>query len=128
MKLYRHIVACAALVLSMAVVNVRAEEVVDTTSADHSEVQGKKKRVSRLEKLSGQLQLSAEQKEQVAALLQEEKVMLQAARKDTTLTPDVLKARKREIAQDYNAKIRDVLSAEQQAEFDRAFGKKKKKS
>ena len=114
MKLYRHIIACAALLLSMAVLNVRAESSFDPSSTDQSLVQGKKKRVSRLEKLSGQLQLSGEQKEQVAILLQEEKVMLQAARKDTSLTPEVLKARKREIARDYSAKIRDVLNPEQQ--------------
>jgi Spy/CpxP family protein refolding chaperone len=124
MKMYRHLIACAALVLSMAAVGVRAEQ-SETKSSDTAMVTQGKKRVPKLEKLSMELSLTDEQKLHVASLLGEEKAQIKVVSKDTSLTDDVKKARKKEISAEYKTKVRGVLTPEQQEKYDKVGSRKK---
>ncbi len=74
--------------------------------------------------LSEKLSLTAEQKAQVAAIIKEDQAARQAIRKDTTSTEDVKKAKREELKASERAKIRALLTPEQQATFDQMAAKR----
>ena len=128
MKQYRKVWACAALVLGTALGMARAESVEGVPAAAEQPAKQGKVIQSRLDRLTELLRLSAEQRSQIAAILKSEKAMQKAVRADTSLTDDVRKAKRREIAAAHNAKIRELLNAEQQSAFDVSLQKKSRKS
>lgn len=127
MKQYRKVWACAALALAATLGVARADEVNETAVPMEQPAKQGKVIQSRLDRLTGLLELSAEQRSQVATIIKSEKAMQKAVRADTTLTDDVRKAKRREIAAAHNARIREVLNAQQQTAFDESLKKKKSK-
>ena len=120
--------ACAALALAATLGVARADEMNDTPVATEQPAEQGKVIQSRLDRLTGLLELSADQRSQVATIIKSEKAMQKAVRADTTLTDDVRKAKRREISAAHNARIRELLNADQQVAFDESLKKKSKKS
>jgi periplasmic protein CpxP/Spy len=105
----------------------RAEAASSATPAVE-QVSAPKRSHSRLENLAQKLNLSEEQKSQVAAILKEDKDARREVKRDQSVPYDVMKAKRREVSKDTNAKIRAVLTPEQQVTFDemqKPFAKKK---
>ncbi len=128
MKRYTYVWAFAALVLgsSFGGVQARGQEAA-AIAAGQPAAQGRVIQ-SRLDRLTQELRLTAEQRSQVAAILKEEKAARKAVKIDTSLTDDVRKAKRREIAAAHNARIRELLDTEQRDAFDRTLQKRARKS
>ncbi len=75
-------------------------------------------RVSRVEKLAAALALTDEQKVQVAAIYKEENAALRLISDDQSLDRSAKIARNREIRESHAARIRNILTPEQQERFD----------
>ncbi|PTY06403.1 hypothetical protein DB347_13335 [Opitutaceae bacterium EW11] len=117
MKTYRNVIACAALVLATGFGVVHAQS--DSSTAPASEQTASSKRhPGKLQMLSEKLNLTEAQKAQVAAILKEDQATRQAIRQDTTAADDVKKAKRKELLDSERAKIRALLTPEQQAKFD----------
>lgn len=86
--------------------------------SEHDDKSEKKPRVSRIEKLSAELNLSEDQKAQIAAINKEENAALKVVSDDKALDRSVKMAKNKEIRATHVAKVRALLTAEQQAKFD----------
>ena len=128
MKRYRNVWACAALVLATSLGVAKAEQSVTVAPATEQPAKQGKVIQSRLDRLTQLLELTGEQRSQIASIIQSEKAAKKAVRADTSLTDDVRKAKRKEIAAAHNAKIREVLTADQQVAFDSSLAKKTKRS
>lgn len=118
MKIYRNVIACAALALAASLGVARAESATPETPAGEQPAAQPKRHQGRLATLTERLKLTEEQKTQVAAILKDGQAARQAIRQDTTTTEDVKKAKRQELMSAENAKIRALLTPEQQATFD----------
>jgi Spy/CpxP family protein refolding chaperone len=78
----------------------------------------RKPRVERAERLAAELGLSDEQTGKVKALFKEEAALLKAVSQDKELERKEKMARNKEIRETFAAKIRELLTPEQQAKFD----------
>jgi Spy/CpxP family protein refolding chaperone len=85
---------------------------------EHTEKPEKAKRVSRVDKLANALSLSVEQKASVAAILKEENAALKVVSEDKSLERATKIARNKEIRTAHAAKLRALLTPEQQTTFD----------
>ncbi|HRE80937.1 MAG TPA: Spy/CpxP family protein refolding chaperone [Opitutaceae bacterium] len=72
----------------------------------------------RLKMMSEALALTDAQKEKVKAIVADEAAAMKALRDDTSVAEDARRGKMREIRQAHAAKIRAVLTPEQQAKFD----------
>jgi len=102
---------------------IRAAEPAPVPAAAAEMNEGKTKpksitKVDRLKQLSDALGLTEEQKTQVGPLLQEEITALAALYADKTLDDAAKKAQGRELRDGFSAKVRALLTPEQQAKFD----------
>lgn len=128
MKRYTYVWACAALVLGSSFGGVQARgQDAAAIAGGQQPTQGRVIQ-SRLDRLTQELRLTSEQRSQVAAILKAEKAARKAVKVDTSLTDDVRKAKRREIAASHNAQIRELLDAEQRDAFDRTLQKRARKS
>jgi Spy/CpxP family protein refolding chaperone len=89
-----------------------------TPAGEHAEKPEKKPRVSRVEKLNTELSLTEEQKTQVAAIYKEENAALKVISDDKALERAARIEKNKEIRAAHAAKIRALLTPEQQAKFD----------
>jgi protein CpxP len=64
-------------------------------------------------RLAEALNLTAEQKEKVKAIQEEQRTKLEALRQDTSLTPEDRRAKMREIRASFATQIEPILTAEQ---------------
>jgi Spy/CpxP family protein refolding chaperone len=80
-----------------------------------------------LARLVKALNLTEDQKTKIKPILQEEHTQLKALRADTTLTPEQKKEKMKAIHQDSMAKIRPLLTAEQQQKLDTLKNKMKER-
>ncbi len=71
----------------------------------------------RLAMMSEQLNLTADQKTKVQAILESERKSLEALREDSSLNQEARRAKMQEIRQSFAGKIREVLTPEQQAKM-----------
>jgi hypothetical protein len=106
--------------VSIAVCTAVAQAQSSTGSkADLSEA------VAKLEKVSAQLQLTPEQKEQIKPILMEEAPKMKALKSNTTMPP-LQKARQmREIADETDAKLKPILSPQQYAKWEQIRGEER---
>lgn len=74
--------------------------------------------LERLQRMSETLNLTPEQKDQVAAILKENAPQIQAIMNDESLSRDDRRAKMQGLRKDMRAKIRAVLTSEQQTKFD----------
>jgi len=91
---------------------------------------GKMKGGDRMKMMSETLALTDAQKAQIKPILADEVAALKALKDDTATAEDAKRAKARDIRTAHAAKIRAVLTPEQQAKFDEmrpAGGSKKKK-
>jgi len=86
--------------------------------AEAAEKPEKAPRISRVERLAAALELTDEQKSQVAAILKEENAALRTVSDDKSLDRSAKIARNREIREAHAARIRALLTPEQQQRFD----------
>jgi protein CpxP len=86
--------------------------------AGHAEKSEKKPRVSRVEKLNAELSLTDDQKTQIAAIHKEENAALKVVSDDKSLDLAAKKAKNKEIRAAHAAKVRALLTPEQQTKFD----------
>lgn len=89
---------------------------------------GKQGKGDRVKMMSEELGLSEAQIAQIKPIMADEAKALKALQDDTSLAQDAKRGKMREIRQAHSAKIRAVLTPEQQAKFDamRPGGGKKK--
>ena len=90
----------------------------DPANADHGDKAGKKPRVSRVEKLNAELALSDDQKTQIAAIFKEENAALKTVSDDKSLDRSARMAKNKEIRAAHAAKVRALLTPDQQSKFD----------
>lgn len=128
MKLNRTIIASAVVLLG-GFSFVRAEMQTAPGASATSSVDTAKKPRNRLERLTQKLHLTDQQQLQVSAIIKDQQAAEAALKADTAATADVKKAKHKEIVADHDAKIRALLTPEQQSVFDESnshqFGKKK---
>lgn len=72
----------------------------------------------RLKMMSEALALTDAQKEKIKPIIADEAAALKALREDTSVAEDARRTKQRDIRQAHAAKIRAVLTPEQQAKFD----------
>ncbi len=72
----------------------------------------------RVQRLTQALGLTQDQQAKVRAILEQERSKIQQVRADTTLAPEARRPKMREIAQETNSKIREILTPEQKQKFD----------
>jgi len=129
MKLNRTLIACAALGLVSAFSTARAE-VSNATASIEQPAHAAKKPRTRLESLTQKLHLTDAQQLQVSAIIKDQQAAEAALKADTAAGSDVKKAKRKEIAEAHNTKIRELLNPEQQGTFDETlshhFGAKPK--
>lgn len=70
-----------------------------------------------MQMMKEQLNLTDDQTEKLKPIMQERRDKMQALRKDTALTQEDKMAKRKEIMDDSNAKIKPILTAEQQDKF-----------
>jgi len=87
-------------------------------AAEHADKAEKKPRVSRVEKLNAELTLTDDQKTQIAAIHKEENAALKIISEDKSLDRPAKVAKNKEIRAAHAAKIRALLTTEQQTKFD----------
>jgi len=118
MKMHRTLVCGLAGLLWMAPL-VRADSgTVSATIPNHS-----KKHMTQLDALALQLHLSDDQKTKIGAILKDEKAAHKVLKKDASVPEEVKPARHREIADQHNSQIRELLTADQQSTFDQITAK-----
>lgn len=91
------------------------------------EVWAKHHRARALVRLARFLDLTADQKTQIASILKSQKTELQTVRRDTSLSKEAKAARIKAIRKATAAGVREVLTIEQQRKFDDARAKRLKK-
>lgn len=90
-----------------------------TPSASYP-AQGRADRIGRrLDHLDRHLQLTGDQRARIQSILQEESNQIQALHEDRTLSPADKRTRRADIRRGTQTQIRQLLSSEQQARFDR---------
>lgn len=72
----------------------------------------------RLQRMSQQLNLSADQQQQIKPILENESKQMQALREDTSLSQDDRRSRMMQIRQQSASQIKPILNADQQKQFD----------
>jgi protein CpxP len=72
----------------------------------------------RLERMSQQLNLSADQQQQIKPILENESKQMQALRDDTSLSQDDRRSKMMGIRQASSAQIKPILNADQQKQYD----------
>jgi Spy/CpxP family protein refolding chaperone len=90
----------------------------DQTTGEHADKPAKKSRVSRVEKLNAELTLTEEQKSAIAAIHKEENAALKIVSEDKSLERAAKIAKNKEIRAAHAAKIRALLTGDQQLKFD----------
>ncbi len=107
-----------ALTLALAAGLSSTTLLADPAHADHSDKAEKKPRVSRVEKLNAELNLSEDQKTQIAAIHKEENAALKVISDDKSLDRSAKMAKNKEIRTAHAAKVRALLTPDQQTKFD----------
>ena len=82
-----------------------------------------KKHMTQLDALANQLHLSDDQKTKVGAILKDEKAAHKVLKKDASVPEEVKPARHREITDQHNSQIRELLTPDQQSTFDQINAK-----
>jgi Spy/CpxP family protein refolding chaperone len=119
MKMHHKLVFGLAGLLWMVSPMVRADSgTVSATLPEHS-----KKHMTQLDALATQLHLTDDQKAKVGAILKDEKAAHKVLKKDASVPEEVKPARNREITDQHNSQIRDLLTPEQQSTFDQINAK-----
>ena len=72
----------------------------------------------RLQRMSQQLNLSADQQQQIKPILENESKQMQALREDTSLSPDDRRSKMMQIRQESASQIKPILNVDQQKQFD----------
>lgn len=72
----------------------------------------------RLQRMSQQLNLSADQQQQIKPILENESKQMQALREDTSLSQDDRRSKMMQIRQQSASQIKPILNADQQKQFD----------
>jgi hypothetical protein len=72
----------------------------------------------RLQMLTQQLNLTADQQQQIKPILENESEQMQAVRQDTSLSQDDRRSKMLQIHQNSASQIKPILSADQQAKWD----------
>jgi Spy/CpxP family protein refolding chaperone len=121
MKTLKHLTLALTLAAGLSSAALFGDPAAPATG-EHAGKSEKKPRVSRVEKLSTELGLTDEQKASVAALYKEENAALKTVSDDKSLERAAKIAKNKEIRAAHAAKVRALLTPEQQAKFD-AFAK-----
>ena len=103
------------LILALVLASGLCAQILHAEAAEKPE---KAPRVSRVDKLASALDLTDEQKTQVAAIYKEENAALRKVSEDQSLDRSAKIARNREIREAHAARIREILTPEQQQRFD----------
>ena len=106
------------LALTLGATFTAAALMADPAAGDHAAKPGKKTRVSRVEKLNATLSLTDDQKTQIAAIHKEENAALKVVSDDKSLDRPTKIAKNREIRAAHAARIRALLTPDQQTKFD----------
>ncbi len=119
MKMHRKCVVSLVALLLVASPLVRADSgTVSAAIPEHS-----KKHMTQLDSLAVQLHLSDDQKDKVGAILKDEKAAHKVLKKDASVPEEVKPARNREITDQHNSQIRELLNPDQQTTFDQITAK-----
>jgi Spy/CpxP family protein refolding chaperone len=116
MKTLKHILLALAIGAGFSNATLLADPAAP--AGEHAEKPDKKPRVSRVEKLNTELSLTEEQKIQVAAIYKEENAALKVISDDKALERAARIEKNKEIRAAHAAKVRALLTPEQQAKFD----------
>jgi Spy/CpxP family protein refolding chaperone len=119
MKMHRKLVFGLAGLLWLVSPMVRADNgTVSATIPEHS-----KKHVTQLDSLAAKLHLTDDQKAKIGAILKDEKAAHKVLKKDASVPEEVKPARHREITDQHNSQIRELLTPDQQTTFDQINAK-----
>jgi Spy/CpxP family protein refolding chaperone len=119
MDIVKRSVLALAFVASLSSAALFADPAAaDQTATEHADKAPKTPHVSYTEKLATELGLNADQKTQVAAIHKEENAALKTVSDDKSLERAAKVARNKEIREAHAAKIRALLTPDQQAKFD----------
>jgi periplasmic protein CpxP/Spy len=78
----------------------------------------KQEMMAKLEKMSTDLQLSPQQKKQMAPILMEEAPKMKAIKSNTSLGPMQKAMQMKQVGQEMDAKVKPILSSEQYAKYE----------
>lgn len=121
MKLNRSLIACAVFGFAGVFSLAHAETSSSAAPAAEASAAHEKKPRTRLESLTQKLHLTDAQTLQVGAIIKDQQAAEAALKADTASSSDVKKAKRREIKEAHNTKIRELLNPEQQTAFDQAI-------
>lgn len=116
MNTLKHLLLALTLAAGLPAAALLANPAAPATPT--AEAAEKKPRVSRVEKLSVELSLTEEQKTQVAAIYKEENAALKVVSDDQSLDRSAKVAKNKEIRGAHLAKVRALLTPDQQLKFD----------
>lgn len=132
MKASKFILVALTLLAPLSLTALRADEPAKPAAREGRPAKGEKgpKGGDRLANLTEQLSLTPAQVEQIKPILNSERDAMRALNQDTSLDREAKRPKMREIRDAHNAKIRAVLTPDQQAKMDsmRAAGGKKQRN
>jgi Spy/CpxP family protein refolding chaperone len=130
MKASKFILVALALLAPLSLTALRADEPAKPAAREGRPAKGEKgpKGGDRLANLTEQLSLTPAQVEQIKPILNSERDAMRALNQDTSLDREAKRPKMREIREAHDAKIRALLTPEQQAKMDamRPAGGKKR--
>lgn len=119
MNTLKRFILTLALAAGCASLPLLADPTTHENAAGENHAKAEKApRVSRVEKLAGELNLTDEQKAKVAAIYKEENAALKVVSEDKSLERPAKISRNKEIREAHAAKVRALLTPDQQAKFD----------
>ncbi len=132
MKASKFILVALALLAPLSLTALRADEPAKPAAREGRPAKGEKgpKGGDRLANLTEQLSLTPAQVEQIKPILNSERDAMRALNQDTSLDREAKRPKMREIREAHDAKIRALLTPEQQAKMDamRPAGGKKQRN
>ena len=130
MKASKFILVALALLAPLSLTALRADEPAKPAAREGRPAKGEKgpKGGDRLANLTEQLSLTPAQVEQIKPILNSERDAMRALNQDTSLDREAKRPKMREIREAHDAKIRALLTPDQQAKMDamRPAGGKKR--
>jgi protein CpxP len=132
MKASKFILVALTLLVPLSLTALRADEPAKPAAREGRPAKGEKgpKGGDRLANLTEQLSLTPAQVEQIKPILNSERDAMRALNQDTSLDREAKRPKMREIREAHDAKIRALLTPEQQAKMDamRPAGGKKQRN
>ena len=132
MKASKFILVALTLLAPLSLPALRADEPAKPAAREGRPAKGEKgpKGGDRLANLTEQLSLTPAQVEQIKPILNSERDAMRALNQDTSLDREAKRPKMREIREAHDAKIRALLTPEQQAKMDamRPAGGKKQRN